>query len=548
MHRVALEKVYLERKLAQNAWRARMIEELQEDMVLLLRERGTYEQYREQYVSFAGQKRNALVSLLNGVTADLVGLSSRGGEQLGKEDPWKLRLVLGGLFHFAVLRTREALVELAAVFSLLELPYVALRVVLQAQPQLLKLVQDSLAECLKDGLPFSYKLSLKPEGRGTFEERALREYEEGLREEDLSKASCLMKALRHQHMDYLHGPYAVILALVYYCDQDLFARLVAAAATPAFINLICQDPEYAFDLELLWKIAEHGGLWARVEVFHHLIDLLRACREVMLEPAEKKGAALERAFRRLIAVYLGRVLILLLATKKLGLLGYVLDTVSAIYLNPGDRFLLYFLGKYVGRSIFLYFSEAVLEQELAGWEPGRSAWGLMYLLYGAQVVLEGASVELLRALNRVLLRKWLALVWKAYRDPAEHDASLLPFTTLDLAVGNALAERWKTRRNSVRFLKGLCRRLQAVEGIWFRSSGEEEQKKKALYAGILAHARAWTLLPPEEVVDSAVPAIDFVRRYIADRRNWDWVPGRENKLEMPSYFMEIQKAYEIRLD
>ncbi|NSW84510.1 MAG: hypothetical protein HPY90_14955 [Syntrophothermus sp.] len=547
MHRVALEKVYLERKLAQNAWRARVIEKLQGDVTLLLREGGTYEQYREEYVSFAGQKRNALVSLLNGVTPDLVELSSGGGEQFGKEGPWKLRLVLGGLFHFACLRTREALVELAAVFCLLELPYVALRVVLQAQPQLLKLVQDSLAECLNNGLPFSYKLSLKTEARGTFEERALREYEEGLREEDLSKVSCLMKALRHQRMDYLHGPYAVILALVYYCDRALFARLVAAAATPAFINLICQDPEFAFDLELLWKIAEHGGLWARVEVFHHLVDLLRACREVRLVPAEKKEAALARAFRRLIAVYLGRVLILLVATKKPGLLGYILDTVSAVYLNPGDRFSLYFLGKYVGRSISLYLSEAALEQELAGWEPCRSAWGLMYLLYGAQAALEKRSVELLCALNRVLLRKWLALVWKAYRDSAEHDASLLPFTALDLAVGNALAQRWKTRKNSVRFLKGLCRRLQAVEGIWLESSEAEERKKRALYAGILAHARAWALLPPDEVVGPAVPAIDFVRGYIADRRNWERVPGRDNKLEMPSYFMEIQKAYGLGL-
>ncbi|MBE3581297.1 MAG: hypothetical protein IMW96_06645 [Thermoanaerobacteraceae bacterium] len=535
----------MERKFAQNPC-AKMIEKLQGEVALLLREGGTYEQYREEYVSFAGQKRNALVSLLNGVTPDLVELSSDGGEQLGKEGCWKLKLVLGGLFHFARLRTREALVELAAVFCLLELPYVALRVVLQAQPQLPKLVQDSLAECLKDGLPFSYKLSLKTDARGTFEERALREYEEGLREEDLSKVSCLMKALRHQRMDYLHGPYAVILALVYYCDRALFARLVAADATPAFINLICQEAQFAFDLELLWKIAEDGGLWARVEVFHHLIDLLRTCCEVRLVPSEKKEAALERAFRRLIAVYLGRVLVLLLATKKPRLLGYVLDIVSAVYLNPNDRFLLYFLGKYVGRSISLYLSEAPLEQELTAWEPCRSAWGLMYLLYGAQAALEKGSGELLCALNRVLLRKWFALVWKAYRDPS-HDASLLPFTALDLAVGNALAERWKTRQNSVRFLKGLCRKLQALEGIWFESSGAEEWKKRALYAGILAHARAWALLPPDKVVGPAVPAIDFVRRYIADQRNWERVPGRENKLEMPSCFMEIQKAYGLGL-
>jgi len=540
---VALEEIYLERKLAQNIWRARVIEKLRGDMALLLREGGTHEQYRKEYLGFAGERRNALVRMLNGVTADPVGLSSSDGDQPRKEGPWKLGLVRGGLFQFACLRTREALVELAAVFCLLELPYVALQVILQAQPRLLELVQGSLTECLSGGLPFSYKLSLRQEGRGTFEERALHEYEEGLRGEDLSKVSCLMKALRHQRTDYLHGPYAVILALVYYCDRDLFARLVAEAATPAFINLICKDPEYAFDLELLWKIAEHGRLWARVEVFHHLIDLLRACRGVMLEPAEKKEAALERAFRRLIAVYLGRVLILLLATKKPGLLGYVFDTVSAVYLNPGDRFLLYFLGKYVGKSISLYFSEAALEQELTSWEPDRSAVGLMYFFYGAQVVLEEVSVELLRALNRVLLRKWLALIWKAYRDPVEHDVSLLPFTALDLAVGNALARRWGTRQRSVRFLKGLCRRLQAVEGTWFETPGAEEQKRKALYAGILAHARAWTMLPPDEAVGSAVPAIDFIRGYIADRRNWEQVPGRENKLEMPSYFVEIQKAY-----
>lgn len=545
MRRVALEKVYLERKLPQNPC-AERIEELQEDMFFLLREGGTYEQYRDEYIIFAGKKRNALVSLLKGVTPDLVELSSNGEEQLGKEGSCQLKLVIGGLFHFACLRSREALVELAAVFCLLELPYVAWRVVLQAQPQLLNLVQDSLAECLKDGLPFSYKLSLRVDARGTFEERALREYEEGLREEDLSKVSYLMKVLRHQRMDYMHGPYAVILALVYYCDRALFARLVAADATPAFINLICQEPQFAFDMELLWKIAEDGGLWARVEVFHHLIDLSRTCCEVRLVPAEKKEAALERAFRRLIAVYLGRMLVLLLATKKPGLLGYVLDTVSAVYLNPSDRFLLYFLGKYVGRSISLYLSEAALEQELTAWEPCRSVWGLMYLLYGAQAALEKRSGGLLRALNRVLLRKWFALVWKAYRDPS-HDASLLLFTALDVAVGNALAKRWKTRQNSMRFLKGLCRKLQAVEGIWFESSGAEEWKKRALYAGILAHARAWALLPADEVVGPAVPAIDFVRRYIADRRNWERVPGMGNKLEMPSCFMEIQKAYGLGL-
>lgn len=392
---------------------------------------------------------------------------------------------------------------------------------------------------MKDGFSFNLKLSLKPEGRGTYEERALREYEEGLEEENVLKVSCLMRALRHQQIDYLHGPCAVVLALAYYCDQGLFSRLVATSATPVFINLICEDPEYAFDLEALWMIAENGGLWARVEVFHHLILLFGDCNKVVSGLGEQKEVILSRAFRRLAAVYLGRVITLLLATKKTRLLGYVFDAVLTIYQDSNDRFLLYFLGKYVGKGISLYLSKVALKRELAGWEPGRHSWGLMYLLYGAQVVLENESVELMCVLNRALIGKWLALVWKAYRGLDEADYVFLPFTALDLAVWKALAKRWKTKHRSLRFLNGICRRLRAVEGMWFGSSIAEEQRRKALYGGLLAHARAWSMLPPDESISLAAPAIDFIRSYIADQRNWERVPGGEDRLKMPSFFGEI---------
>lgn len=145
-----------------------------------------------------------------------------------------------------------------------------------------------------------------------------------------------------------------------------------------------------------------------------------------------------------------------------------------------------------------------------------------------------------RVLNRVLLGKWLAQVWKAYRGANDANSGALPFTSLDLAVWKALAQRWKTRSRTLRFLNGVCRRLQAVEGMWFSDSAAEAKRRNALYAGLRAHARAWSMLPPEEG-SQAVPAIDLLRNYIADRRNWE--ANREGGLKMPSFFSEILACF-----
>lgn len=65
----------------------------------------------------------------------------------------------------------------------------------------------------------------------------------------------------------------------------------------------------------------------------------------------------------------------------------------------------------------------------------------MYLLYGVQVLLESNHVELMQVLNRVLLGKRLAQVWKAYQGANDASGGALPFTSLDLAVWKALAQR-----------------------------------------------------------------------------------------------------------
>lgn len=109
MRRVALAKAYLEWKLAHNTFRSRTVEELQRNVAVLLRDGGAYEQFRAEYVTFVGQERNALANLLNGKP-------------------------FGGLFHLANFKTREVLMEFAAAYTLLALPYIALQVIFQAQP------------------------------------------------------------------------------------------------------------------------------------------------------------------------------------------------------------------------------------------------------------------------------------------------------------------------------------------------------------------------------------------------------------------------------
>lgn len=195
-------------------------------------------QLRHEYLDFVAQRRDVIEALLKGGSAD----------PTQREPVSELRVALGGLTYLASCKTREAVVEFGAAYSLFSLPHVALQVIFEVRPALYQRVQHSVTAGLKGELPFSYEVSLRPEGEGTEVEQVLREYQEGLEEENLAKVSRLMNALRRQRMDYLSGPCAAVLALAYHCDKPLFSRLVAASADPAFIHLVITEPEYVYDL------------------------------------------------------------------------------------------------------------------------------------------------------------------------------------------------------------------------------------------------------------------------------------------------------------
>jgi len=83
--------------------------------------------------------------------------------------------------------------------------------------------------------------------------------------------------------------------------------------------LLCEATPYGWDLPLLEMLAQRGGLWTRLEIAEHLIDLARR-RRVDIAPW-----AGEKAYSRLLAVYIGRVLLHLIQTRHEGILTYILQ-------------------------------------------------------------------------------------------------------------------------------------------------------------------------------------------------------------------------------
>lgn len=541
MRHMALEKLFLKRKKTIDIYRGRTFRQMLAELEALLRDYTAWENYEQDYKNLVEEKAEMLSKVLMGEIVERDEFLSE--EALWIERGWQLKLVIGGLLHFARKQTKEILLQFAALYNLLEMPVVILRVIIETCPDITKNIKDAISECLHTNYFFDCKLSLRESSRGTWEEHVLREYEEGIKDGNISKVTSFMQRWHAGHLDYLEGPYAVVLALVYYCDKDLFAKMVAATETPVFVCLVCEDPEYAYDLVTLWKIAENGGIWARMEVFYHLSKLLLGCR-MCVDGREKIE---ERAFRRMITVYMGRTIVLLLDTKKAGVLRYLLDAMPGLDLRRSEiRYLLFFLGQYLGKGISQNLSGEFIEQEFNLWNPPRFDPGVMFLLYGIQRALEKDNSSLLEALNKAVLKKWLEILCKSYNCTDEVDSyNFLPFTSLDLSVFYALSKRWQTRRRSVQFLKGLCRRLQLTDGMWFKSPMAEEQRRKALYAGIRAHAKAWSMLPPDDSISEISYSLKFLQKYFMDQRNWERMPGDAGESnKMSDIFMEILKSYQ----
>lgn len=493
---------------------------------------------KQDYQAFVSERSRDISRLLQGFSTDEIGRYPTLSMVDENKSRQAIALAAGGLLSLFNTPTLDVLLKLAAVCTLIQLPGYVFPAIARFLLNQEELAWQAVTASLKNGLPFSFKLHVDGEEENNGEKRALAAYKDGLARENLQQVLSFMKNWHAGHRTFLSGPIQIILNLAYFADKDLFARLVAKEGTPVFVNLICEDPQYAYDLETLFKIANFGGLWTRLEILHHLTILLR---EAGAREASRIKSTKQRAFRRMIAVYIGRVIILLLGIKKSDVLCHILNTLTSIEQSRRDLPLLYYLGLNVGKGIALHLNDKIVEQDLLKWEPFRSSSGLMYILRGVQDGLDREKSVLLSVWNKVLIRKWLNDLWALYRTDVEGSGGKdWPFSALDAAVWNAITRRWKKRSRSVIFINGLWRRLSATEHQWFTSSIGEWRHLGAIYAGILAHAEAWrNLVPDTEIPESVIHILEYVN----DQRHWYKVPGDKRETEIPDYFREIRQAY-----
>jgi len=537
---MALEEKYLCYKQFCDNYRQYHTELLKQSLEYVLAQDNAFAFCRKQYELFVNQYSEIIDEVIKGKELEDIFpisfeiYSSNDNEEIVSHYKKGLTLVIGAMLNLCDKRDFYSILKLSAVFTLFELPGFIIPELYEKLADVYEVIKTIISTWNENRQDNLFSMRISEEGKGSREEDLLRQYQEGIKEEDISKVDNFMRVRDMGYPDFLRGPLKVVLELAYYADKQLAAQIVGKEGDPAFTGLICEYPIFRFDLYFLFIMAEGGNIWTRIEVAKTVRDLLIE-RLAISQPRVAISEPEWRAYRRLLTVYFGRALEILIELNKKGSLKYLLESLINTY-RIQDKDILFYLGKCLGRAIAKYSNEKFIQLELASWNSGSDVL-IMYVLYGVQRELDAKDQRLLRGWNNEIIRKWFKIVWGQYKGKTEN--YLLPFSSLDIAVHMALAWRWQYRENSVKIINGIVRRLKLVESMWFKNSIDERRFLKSIYAMILAHAFAWANLSVKGNLH--LKSIDYIIEYINDERNWDMEPGKA--WGMPEFFSKIKRAY-----
>lgn len=390
---------------------------------------------------------------------------------------------------------------------------------LELDPKVADMLKDYVESL--DGPLFTFTLDMDKRQADYYEKEQYQELLESLATNDLITVERMRPRL--EGMRNFTEEHHYVCSLLYAIDDSLLVNALCPIERPFVVSSLCHMPMFQYDVKLFSKISQAGGLWAQIEVAHHLLSLLQE-RDLTSE------------FQSMLFEELTDVWELLFSHQDQLIYQWLL-TICKPWDKVQERDIS-MLARSIGQALVDEGDELLFTYALKTWEPFLNGKTLEHLFMELNDYLYNNNhSDLLKGLHQGIIAIWLKKVLARYFN--KKHATTYPITFLENPVIGALISQEKNPKRLAHSIKKILDRWDDIEIKWYRGPEREKAEKDALLMALLVFSHVSSNSPsPKETFDGLKERVLFLT---CDRRNWE--RAEDNSLVQPSILAEIERAW-----